>query len=187
MRPYLNLPGSSEQLSRAGSSGRAGEGVGSGGRKQGGGYSGRGPGVSRSAAAAPPLIESIGAPRPGARRRGGSRPGRSSRESIPRSAFYPEVFAVSEFTSASAGWACALSEEQSRVPEVPAGVGRSGEVEKALRSHPGVGAEGLIVTGVDEALLRWCFVAGSIPWAKEAEQKNEDGSEPEDRLQPFLK
>lgn len=69
-RQYLSLRGSSGPLSGAGSAGRAGEGVGSAGRKRGGGDSGRGPGVGRSAAAAPPLIEPIGAPRPGARRGG---------------------------------------------------------------------------------------------------------------------
>lgn len=69
-RPYLSLPGSSRQLSRAGGAGRAGEGVGIGRRARGGGDSGRGPGVGRSAAAAPPLIEPIGPPQPGSRLRG---------------------------------------------------------------------------------------------------------------------
>ncbi|XP_077838198.1 uncharacterized protein LOC106994782 [Macaca mulatta] len=54
----------------AGGAGRAGEGVGSRGKKLGGGDSGCRPGVGRSAAEAPPLIEPIGARRPGARRRG---------------------------------------------------------------------------------------------------------------------
>ena len=69
-RPYLSLPGSSRQLSRAGGAGRAGEGVGIGRRERGAGDSGRGPGVGRLAAAAPPLIEPIGPPQPGSRLRG---------------------------------------------------------------------------------------------------------------------
>lgn len=69
-RPYLSLPGSSRQLSRAGGAGRAGEGVGIGRRERGEGDSGRGPGVGRLAAAAPPLIEPIGPPQPGSRLRG---------------------------------------------------------------------------------------------------------------------
>ncbi|CAI9179391.1 unnamed protein product [Rangifer tarandus platyrhynchus] len=39
-------------------------------KRAGRGDSGRGPGVGRSVAAAPPLIEPIGPPQPGARRRG---------------------------------------------------------------------------------------------------------------------
>lgn len=46
---------------------------------------------------------------------------------------------------------------------VPAEVGRSGEVEEGLRSHPARGAEGLLETGVDEALVRRCFVRGPSP------------------------